>query len=266
LRVSSPTWDSSSSYLQIKTRGFVGYYGETTPLREAISTAKAFCGVGLALRLFKVNYTYRHAPTKSRFIIHRRVGESWPMERTHDFSTDFSETFYDLVLDDLEGRIKDEAEQALWVERRLKLVNSVFTHAADAEKIILASQWLFDSYCGSNELLSFVQTVVAMEILLGDKAVSDLMGLGELLRNRCAYLIGNSQKQREEILNDFEKIYDVRCQIVHRGKSRLTEYERNLFYDFRRMCHSVIQEEINLLQKDVDKPLRPAFGLLQSKS
>jgi hypothetical protein len=63
--------------------------------------------------------------------------------------------------------------------------------------------------------------VVAMEILLGDKAVSDLMGLGELLRNRCAYLIGDSQTQREEILDEFKKIYEVRCQIVHRGKSRL---------------------------------------------
>lgn len=260
---SSPEWDQSSSYLQIKANGFIGYYGETSPLREAVSLLKAFCGIGIALRLLKVNYTYRHASINAGFFIHRRIGNSWAIERTHNLGTDLSEVFYDLILDDLWGELKDKAEQTFWIQRRLKLVSSVFTHKTEAEKIILASQWLFDSYCGSNELLSFVQTVVAMEILLGDKAVSDLMGLGELLRNRCAYLIGNSQKQREEILNDFKKIYDVRCAIVHRGKSRLTEHERDLFSDFRRMCHQVINEEITLLQKDIDKP--PLFGLLQPK-
>jgi hypothetical protein len=145
---------------------------------------------------------------------------------------------------------------------RNKLIGSVFTHKTKAEKIVRAGQWLFDSYCGNNELLSFVQAVVAMEILLGDKAVSDLMGLGELLRNRCAYLIGNGQKQRDDILNDFKKIYDVRSQIVHRGKNRLSKDERILFQDFRWMCHRVIQEEVELLQKDIDNPAL----WLQSKS
>lgn len=260
LQASYPDWDQSSGYLQFKRSGFIGYYGETSPLRDAISWLKAFYGIGIALRLIRVNYTYRYAPIKASFLIHRHVGSSWSMEPTHDLGTDLSEAFRDLVLDDLGGQLKNEAEQTSWMQRRLKLVSSVFAHNTEAEKIILASQWLFESHCGNNELLSFVQTVVAMEILLGDKAVSDLVGLGELLRNRCAYLIGDSQKQREEILNDFKKIYDVRCQIVHRGKSRLTGDERALFSDFRWMCQRVIQEEIALLQKDIDKP--PLFGLL----
>jgi hypothetical protein len=57
-----------------------------------------------------------------------------------------------------------------------------------------------------------------MEILLGDKAASDLMGLGELLRNRCAYLISRNHAEREEILQDFKEIYAVRSHIVHAGK------------------------------------------------
>ena len=76
-----------------------------------------------------------------------------------------------------------------------------------AEKLSLAGQWLFDSYVGNNELLSFIQTMVDLEILLGDKNISDIMGLGELLRNRCAYLIGLNQSQREEILNDFKLLF-----------------------------------------------------------
>lgn len=201
---------------------------------------------------------------KAKFLIHRKIGSAWSWERSHEWGADQSDVFHDLELDDLGGHLNEESEQSSWIQNRLRLVSSVFTHNTEAEKIILASQWLFDSHCGSNELLSFVQTVVAMEILLGDKAVSDLMGLGELLRNRCAYLIGDSQKQREEILDDFRKIYDVRSQIVHRGKSRLTQNERVLFYDLRRMCRRVIQEEVNLLQKDLETPAY--LSLIQAKS
>jgi hypothetical protein len=255
-------WDKSSSYLQFKTNGFIGYYGETSPLRNTISRLKAFCGIGIALHLFTRNHAYSHLMVRSSVLIHRLIGSSWNVERTHDLETDLSEALSNLVLPDAAKNLKSEAEQTYWIQSRLGLIKSVFTHEIEAEKVILASQWLFDSYCGSNELLSFVQMVVAMEILLGDKAVSDLMGLGELLRNRCAYLIGDSQSQREEVLDDFKKIYDLRCQIVHRGKRRLAEEERALFFRFRWMCHRVIHKEVLLLQKDIDRA--PLFQLFQT--
>ena len=103
---------------------------------------------------------------------------------------------------------------------------------------------------GTNQLLSFVQATVAMEILLGEGSKSDVIGIGELLRNRCAYLIGKSRGQREELLKDFEKIYDVRSKIVHRGKSRLTFEERSLFNKLQWMCRRVISEELGLIAKD----------------
>lgn len=116
-------------------------------------------------------------------------------------------------------------------------------------RIVLAAQWLFDSYCGTDELLSFVQAAVVMEILLGDKAVSDLMGLGELLRNRCAYLISTTYEERDTILRDFKAIYDVRSKIVHSGKKRLNMPERHLFAKLQWMCQRVIQTEVALLVK-----------------
>ena len=92
--------------------------------------------------------------------------------------------------------------------------------------------------------------MVVLEILLGEKDSSDEIGLGELLRNRCAYLISKTHKDRSEILQDFKRIYAVRSQIVHRGKSRLTPDERSLFHNLRWMCRRVIQEELTLLKAD----------------
>jgi hypothetical protein len=154
---------------------------------------------------------------------------------------------------ELNGRLDSETKKTAWMRRRLQEIACVFQSKHNTEKLRSAAQWLFDSYCGRNELLSFIQTAVVMEILLGDKSISDLMGLGGLLRNRCAYLIGTSHKQRGEILNDFKKIYDVRSKIVHRGKSRLNLHERTLFSKLQWMCQRVIQEEVKLLVKDAEQ-------------
>jgi len=121
-------------------------------------------------------------------------------------------------------------------------------HAND--RLVRASQWLFDSYSGSSELLKFVQAMIAMEILLGDKAGGEVVGLGTLLANRCAYLIGTSRKQREEILEDFGRIYNTRSRIVHDGHNRLSAAEESDLWKLRWMVGRGIQEELDLMLAD----------------
>lgn len=246
-------WDEKAAYLQIETEGFIGHYGGTTPLDDSISILKQFCGLGIALRLFDVNYTYKASPVKSKFYIHQKIDEKWVIQKTKDLETSISETFSDLVINNLNGQLDSDEKKLGWIKSVLVSYKNVFSNQEKSQKILLGAQWLFDSYCGKNELLSFVQTTVVLEILLGEKVVSDIIGLGELLRNRCAYLIGTSHEQRKEILDDFKIIYDVRSKIVHRGKSRLTYNERSLFSKLQWMCRRVIQEEVKLLEKDLKK-------------
>jgi hypothetical protein len=160
------------------------------------------------------------ATVRSYLIVHRREDDKWVVWTTLELPQDISETLNNFEVNDLDGKI-DASQIGGWISDRFKLISCAFRNASKAEKVLLAGQWLLDSYVGKNELLSFVQTTVALEILLGEKAKSDIIGIGELLRNRCAYLIGKSHSQREEILEDFERIYDVRSKIVHRGKSWL---------------------------------------------
>ena len=250
-------WEENTTYFQVRVSGFIGKYVGTVPVEDAVSTLKSFCGLSIALRLLKVNYRYKiiHKiiPSKSKFFIHRNIEDKWVMEGIHELEDSISETFNNLVLHDVNGSLDTEEKKVRWIIKKLGLIRYVFSNKEKAKKILLAGQWLFDSYYGKNELLSFVQTTVVLEILLGEKSMSDVMGLGELLRNRCAYLIGKSHKEREEILNDFEKIYDIRSKIVHRGKDRLNFKERSLFSNLQWMCRRVIQEEVNLLLKDIEK-------------
>jgi hypothetical protein len=89
-----------------------------------------------------------------------------------------------------------------------------------------------------------------LEILLGDKAKSDVVGVGELLRNRCAYLIGRTHTERTNIIERFNDIYSVRSHIVHAGKTRLNRKERMLFHILHSYCRRVIQAELELFEHD----------------
>lgn len=240
-------WDRESVYLQISTSGFVGKYLSTQTTEDVISTFRAFCGLSIALRLMKVEYSYHSPSPKIYFNIHRYIKDKWIYKETEELNENLSRTAIDLVFHDLDGKLDDDQKKKNWIIGCISKLKKVFVNTEKTEKIILAGQWFFDSYSGRNELLSFIQTMVALEILLGDKATSDVVGLGELLRNRCAYLIGKDHLQRENILQEFKEIYDIRSRIVHRGKSRLTFNERRLFHNLQWMCRRVIQEEINLI-------------------
>lgn len=243
-------YNQASTYLQVKVTGFIGKYVDTQPVQDALSALKAFFGLALAVRLLRVESKFRPSPAKVKSYIHRRTGNAWVIEGLSQLDSLPSETPSDLVIHNLDGKIDNDEKKIGWMNHCLPVISLAFSNPERAQKILLAAQWLFDSHCGRNELLSFIQCTVVMEILLGDKAVTDVLGLGQLLRNRCAYLIGDSAKQRDEILSDFGKIYDVRSKIVHSGKSRLNYEESALFRKLQWMCRRVIQEELDLLKKD----------------
>lgn len=211
---------------------------------------KALLGLGIALRLFDIEHKYNPFPTKSEFYIHKYVDGNWKIDNKINSSDAETRAFEAIRFSTLDGQLDDNDKKVAWAVTKLGNFRSIFSAGAKADAIILASQWLFDSYVGKDELLSYIQAMVVLEILLGDKAASEEIGLGQLLRNRCAYLISTTPKERAELLQDFNKIYEVRSQIVHRGKHRLNADERVLFHRLRWMCRRVIQEEVKLLETE----------------
>jgi hypothetical protein len=242
-------------YLQVLVDGFIGKYGVGATYKDAVDTLKAVCGLGLALRLWEVKRTYQSFRAPAKLHVHRWISGAWAIEADEELTPTESEILQDLILDTLDGQIKPDG-QIGWMKGRFALMHFVLRATERNQKILLASRWLFDSYCGHDELLSFVQAAVVMEILMGDKTQSDLIGLGQLLANRCAYLIATTHSQRQEVLDDFKKIYGVRSSIVHQGKTRLSYDERTLFNKLRWMAFRVIQQEAELLSKEpkAEKP------------
>ncbi len=249
----APTWEPNIAYLQITLEGFIGNLFNTNPALEAVNSLRAFCGLALALQLLKLSQSYHLVSLKRKLLVHREVNGKWVVENVHELETRHSEAIRDLVLHDQDGSLSDDQNRVRWMQHSLDYISTVFRAGDRAKNVLLGAQWLFESYCGNDELLRFVQAAVVVEILLGDKASSDQTGLGELLANRCAYLIAGSHSQRNEILRDFRDIYEVRSKIVHSGKNRLALGERTLFDKLLWMCRRIIQEEAELLKNDNSK-------------
>lgn len=239
-------------YMQIFIDGYCDVYGITETTENLNKYIKAFFGLLLAERAFKIQYKYMAERVMYKIFVHSMHSGEWIIENIFNINDDIVKTLHSIKAEDYGGKLKDDDMKKNNVNNQLKIVADVFSKENKFEKIILACQWFFDSYSGTNELLSFIQAMITIEILLGEKKVSDLVGLTELLSNRCAYLIGKDSKQRSRILTEFREIYDIRSKIVHRGKSKITIKERDLLNRLQWICTRVIQEETKLILSESD--------------
>lgn len=112
-----------------------------------------------------------------------------------------------------------------------------------------AARWLHESYFGSNGLMQVVQATIALEIIFGERKESRQTGLSSLLANRLAYLIGNSPREREQIIDHFKELYDFRSAIVHAGAATLGDAEQAALAALQGYAQRAIQVQIAELRR-----------------
>lgn len=243
-------WNDSAAYLQVNVWGCMDEFSTTPPVTAAKNEIRSFLGLVIATELLETNEALKPLTASETLYAHKNQGTK--CEHVWNFQLDgyHSRTIQSMKLGSVDKKLDSERKKQDWILRTLERFKIVFQNRERSKNIILASQWLFDSYTSENQLLSFVQTMIVLEILLGDKKSSDIIGIGELLRNRCAYMIGRDNTHRQKIIEDLNKIYKIRSEIVHTGKNHLSLNERTLFDHLRWMCKQVILREIALLSNE----------------
>ena len=234
------------AYIEISVNGYISKLFESSTYEKIYDLMKYFLGLSLVLGVFSIDKgkTSTQNITGLFFI---RDDVNYKKHSSSDISEDLNKILGSITYKPIFKRIEGEQFSLDALTSGLQRISKLFYNYVKAEKILLASRWYLDSFATKNELLSFIQTTVSIEILLGEKSISDIIGLGELLRNRCAYLLGNTNSERQKILEDFKEIYNIRSKIVHRGKPKLMGNERDMFYRLRNLCNRIIYKEINLL-------------------
>jgi len=241
----SSGWDEDAVYLQVDVDGYYTAW-PTEPSLIAREEIFSFFGLGIALGLFTRAYagvlgSYQR---DTSLYVHMFRAGSWHEHRTEYLDDNHKNGIGALAVSE------DIHTDPARIRQKLDRISSVY-RAASGKNILLSSRWLLDSHCGRDELLSYVQAAVSIEILLGDEEADHSVGLTTLMANRCAYLIANSPESRVSLLRDFREIYKVRSKIVHRGKSRLSESEVRLFHVLQAIIRAVIDKEQRLLFREV---------------
>ncbi|RWA54755.1 hypothetical protein AU476_09045 [Cupriavidus sp. UYMSc13B] len=108
-------------------------------------------------------------------------------------------------------------------------------------------EWDIDAAATSNETIAFLQRCIALEALLGSE--EGQRSVTDRLSDRYAYLLGQTESQREKYRGLFKKMYGHRSNIVHGRAGRLSEEHRRAGRDAQAMLASVLFKETgNLLR------------------
>lgn len=183
--------------------------------------------------------------------IHEKQNSEWITLASPELPDDLVEVLSRLAIFTLDEKALVEEFRLPWLRNRLSAVSSGLGKDSDATMtLLLGSQWLLKSLSNHDPISAFVNGTTALEILLGDKKFSDIIGIGTLLANRCAYLIGSSHSDRAKLIEGFRDIYDIRSQVVHAGKTQLTSREQSELSKLQWMCKRVICRELELMAKD----------------
>lgn len=238
------SWDGT--YFVVDVAGHVGVFSDSDARRFADDRLKQFLGMALALGLLRRRHTYSSHPPELSFLVHRLTPEGPTLVDRHLLDRNVAIAFDDL---ELAPKRDIDTNRFSTVAAYLLLVSPAFADTKAAARVALAAQWFFDSETSDTPLLGFVQAMICLEILYGDKAAAQKLGLNELLKNRCAYSIGNGAEDRAGILREFDEIYDVRSRIVHTGHPRLSAREREHFHTLRWYCRRALYAEAEMLSK-----------------
>lgn len=236
----APGLNPNASYFQVRMTGYLG--GEPTePFFSARDDVISFLGLGTALGLFTDCPRPWEQSRVPPYWVHEEVDGRWRSRASKELDRLHADALGELGL-------CDDNFNADEIRNRLDRIGSVFR--MEARNLTLSAKWLFDSYCGHDMLLRFIQASVSIEILLGDEDADPEIGLTKLMANRFAYSIAKTPAARRELVEQFREIYKVRSKIVHRGKNRLTRGDQRNFRNLQAFCCLLIGAEQRLVQHE----------------
>jgi len=115
------------------------------------------------------------------------------------------------------------------------------------DRVRTSLEWYFEGLISENQTFSFILFCTAVEALLGSE--KDQSNITQRLSDRISFLIARSVMEREAIRKDFSDAYDLRSDIIHRGKSKLSRKEVKWLFFVRHSLEEAIRKEMLLLPR-----------------
>jgi hypothetical protein len=113
------------------------------------------------------------------------------------------------------------------LQAALSPIQSTFS-CGNSARLKTAAMWLLRAHMSQKPIDKVLESAITLEVLLGDREMSDKIGLTKLMANRCAYALGKSQRDRADIIQFFLDFYRLRSDVVHTGRLNMDEGEESL--------------------------------------
>ena len=222
-------------------RGWLSRDRASPTWTTAVLSAKSFIGLGLALGVFNYSRLFsRMAPRDGDTVDAFWQDESGNKYRPPPaFSSDEQDVLHDTQVS--RTSLQTNGDEA---RRRLRGMATAFSTGEADARVRIAGVWHFLAYVGDNDGFRFLSTVVALEALLGSEEQSAELGLTRLLSERCAYLLGETEKDRRTIRDIVYRAYQRRSKLVHRGVITLSNEDEDLYAAARSLCARAIRREL----------------------
>lgn len=252
------TLEVDKSYVVIEANGYIHGYSDEITFIESLSKFKQIMQMGIILRLFNKPFT-----TSRRSSYAPREGLNTiiiDMEKPNDISSfiglpnNIVPFANNIALSSasikyLQTLNQDESAIIKYFKDKLAIPIKIISspeESTDAKSIKTAVEWAFDSSLEQNETISFIQTCIGIEALLGEETGRE--SLTETLADRCAYLLAQNISQRNELRREFRKLYRLRSKIVHGRAMSLSDKERGYLYWGNDILTRIIRKEMSLLE------------------
>jgi len=231
-------------YLVQNRSGYFGSQKEPPALADFKTSVRQFLGAALAVKALNTTH-WIDDKWEGAYIVHRKDGEAELCfaDAIDPTLKDFYRSMNHRRSGDKKNK-KDDNRVDL-CKRKIEAIKSVFNLNDHGRRLSVASIWYLRSHLSGDTLDALLESTIALEALLGG-GTSEGTKLSSLLGNRCAYLIGNSLADRQEILSNFTEIYGLRSRIVHEGHHKFSPKERGLLGYSKELCRRALVKEMTL--------------------
>lgn len=196
-------------YFKFDSSGYIADSYKSNIIQSFFHEMRAFYGACLAHNILYPLSSSRNAINP---IVMAVESSGKFISNVVDIDTDLRDACYFYQGDALKTRYnkKETFEQAI---SKVKMFFS-----CTSPKLRTSAIWLLRAMLSGRSMDTILESAIALEVLLGDQAMSDKVGLTRLMSNRCAYALGKTAGEREDYIKFFEKFYKLRSEIVHTGK------------------------------------------------
>jgi hypothetical protein len=233
--------DDKALYLEYRASGYLSNQRESRVVGDFYDEVRAFYGACMAFNIL-ATYTWPSSNAIAPYMIGNSI-----------IDDDEALAYVERAEEDVRrcanlstrASVDTKIDEGSLAPDLLKRVLKVFS-AGNAQKLKTACAWSLRANLSSRELDKILESAITIEVLMGDRDTGDRVGLTKLMANRCAYALGKSSKERDEMIEFFVQFYRVRSDVVHSGRTTLQANERKIVDQGLALATRILKHEISL--------------------